>query len=438
MQSKFTLPVLLLSLVMGSVFAVLWVREQRQIFTLTLATAGRDGEYYAFGRALSTVVERHYDKIRIDVLETEGSQQNMQLLAEGEVQLALVQSDTPVEPDVEAVSFLFPELFHLVARPNSGIEQVSDLRDKRIALMPEGSGSYAMFWALSDRYGLTDADFEAMPMTPSAAHAALQAGQVDALFRVIALGNESVNQLLQTSQSRLIPIERAIALQLSLPYLEAIEIPQGTYGGVVPIPPTPLPVVGVRAVLVTRDGVNEEAVYEITRTLHEFRNELVREHPLSATIRLPESGENLGLPLHAGARAYYNQDDPNFLVEYAEPIGLLLSVAILCASGIWQFRLWLVGRQKNRADMYNLEILELINQVENTEDLEHLAEMRRQLYRILQRVVVDLDVDRISPESFQSFTFPWEVAITTIRHREVLLTSLKTKLLKESTDSSGY
>ena len=35
--------------------------------------------------------------------------------------------------------------------------------------------------------------------------------------------------------------------------------------------------------------------------------------------------------------------------------------------------------------------------------------------------MVDLDEDRISPESFQSFTFPWEVAITTIRHREMVL-----------------
>ena len=271
-------------------------------------------------------------------------------------------------------------------------------------------------------------------MSPSAAYAALQSGDVDALFRVIALGNESVNQLLQTSQSQLIPIERAIALQLSLPYLEATEIPQGAYGGVEPIPPEAISGVGLRAVLVTHDSIDNQVIYDLTRTLHELRNELVREHPLSATIRLPESGENLGLPLHPGARAYYNQDEPNFWVEYAEPIGLLLSVTILCLSGVWQFRLWLVGRQKNRADMYNLEILDLISQVENTDDLEHLADVRRQLYRILQRVVIDLDVDRISPESFQSFTFPWEVAITTIRHREVLLTGLLAKSVKKVAD----
>ncbi|HHP7243111.1 MAG TPA: TAXI family TRAP transporter solute-binding subunit [Elainellaceae cyanobacterium] len=427
MQGKFTLPVILLSIVAGTVFAAQWIREQNRVFTLTLATAGQQGEYYAFGEALAQVVANHYPKIRIEVLETAGSRENMQRLEQGDVQLALVQSDTPVEPSVQAVAFLFPEMFHLIAAQDADIQQVADLQGKRIALMPKGSGSYALFWPLVERYGLTENDFDAIPMLPADAHTALEQGTVDALFRIIALGNESVNGSLKASRGRLIPIDRAEALQLSLPYLEATQIPKGTYGGTRLIPPEDMSVIAVRAVMVARADVNQDVIYEITRSLHEFRNELVRQHPLSATIRLPDASENLGLPLHPGARAYYNQDDPNFLVEYAEPIGLLLSVSILGMSGIWQFRLWLVGRQKNRADMYNLEILELIAQVEDTEDLEQLAVVRRQLYKILQRVVVDLDVDRISPESFQSFTFPWEVAVTTIRHREMILTNVRSQ-----------
>lgn len=74
--------------------------------------------------------------------------------------------------------------------------------------------------------------------------------------------------------------------------------------------------------------------------------------------------------------------------------------------------------------MYNLEILRLIDQVESTEDLEELAQLRHHLFEILERVVVDLDEDRISAESFQSFTFPWDVAIAAIRHRETLIANL--------------
>ncbi|MEB3231970.1 MAG: hypothetical protein VKJ64_13245, partial [Leptolyngbyaceae bacterium] len=94
------------------------------------------------------------------------------------------------------------------------------------------------------------------------------------------------------------------------------------------------------------------------------------------------------------------------------------------ASGLWQLRSWLLGRQKNRADHYNLEILDLIAEVDHATTLEELQIIRQKLFAILKEVVIDLDIDRISPESFQSFTFPWEVAITTIRHQEMVVLNL--------------
>jgi uncharacterized protein len=59
------------------------------------------------------------------------------------------------------------------------------------------------------------------------------------------------------------------------------------------------------------------------------------------------------------------------------------------------------------------------------DDLEQLQSVRDKLFEILRKVVVDLDKDRISPESFRSFTFPWEVAINTLRHREIVLLNLR-------------
>lgn len=432
MQSKFTLPLVLLSVLAALGFTVQWVREQNRVTELTIATGSRDGEYYAFAGALAEVVARHHPKIKISVLETAGAQENLDLLEQKKAELAIVQSDTPSKPDARAVAFLFPEVFHLVARSGSGIQSVNDLKGKRVALMPEGSGSYTLFWQLSQHYRLDQSQFTPLPMQPNQAYAALRQGQVDALFRVIALGNTSMGELLRSSQSQLVPIDQVASLRLSLPYLEATEIPKGTYDGALPIPAVDTPVVGVRAVLISHQQVDAEVIQEITRTLFEFRNEIVSSYPRAATVRLPDAGENLGLPLHPGAKAYYNRERPIFLVEYAEPIGVLFSIGVLCVSGLWQFRMWLEGRQKNRADSYNLEILELVQRVETSNDLKELEAIRNQLFEILRKVVVDLDKDRISPESFQSFTFPWEVAVTTMRHREVMLLNLRSQQLLEN------
>ena len=47
-----------------------------------------------------------------------------------------------------------------------------------------------------------------------------------------------------------------------------------------------------------------------------------------------------------------------------------------------------------------------------------------ELFSILKEVVQDLDTDRITHESFQSFTFTWETALTAVRDREILIERL--------------
>ncbi|MBD2105994.1 TAXI family TRAP transporter solute-binding subunit [Nodosilinea sp. FACHB-13] len=422
MQGKVVLPVVVLSLVGVVASAFFLVREHTRTYRLVLASGGSTGEYYAFSQAFAQVVARNHPTIAIEVLETDGSLQNMDLLKTNAAQLALVQSDTPVQPPVRAVALLFPELFHLLARTNTNINGVADLRGKRVALMPKGSGSYALFWPLVQHYGLSADTVTVLPMPVDQAHAALATGKVDALFRVITLGNPAVGKLLQTGTTRLIPIDQADALQLSLPYLEAQVIPKGTYNGGRPVPPTDLPAVAVNALLVAHESLPPKVVNALTQTLHQNRNELVALYPRAARIRLDTSGD-LGLPLHPGAEAFYSQGEPEFLVEYAEPIGLLLSVGVLGVSSLWQLQSWLLGKQKNRADTYNLEILALIDAIDRAQSLEELAALRETLFDILKRVITDLDVDRITSESFESFTFPWEIANNTIRHQEMVLRS---------------
>jgi TRAP transporter TAXI family solute receptor len=427
MQGRFVLPMVALSVLGAIASAFFLFRENTQTYRLVMASGGQTGEYYAFSQAFAEVVERHHPNIHIDVIETDGSQQNMALLRDDAAQLALVQSDTPVDPPVRAVALLFPEMFHLIVRTDADIAFFGDLRGKRVALMPEGSGSYALFWPLSEHYGLAPEDMTILPMSPDDAHAALASGQADALFRVITLGNPAIKELLKTGNTQLLAIDQVDALRLSLPYLDARTIPKGTYDGSRPIPAEDLPVVAVNALLVAHEALPADVVATLTAVLYENRNELVSLYPRAAMIRLDSSGSDLGLPLHAGAEAFYNQDKPEFIVEYAEPIGLLLSVSILAISSLWQFRMWLLGKQKNRADTYNLEILDLIDQINQAKSLTELNRLRQQLFDILKRVVTDLDVDRITSESFESFTFPWEIANNTIRHQEIVIRSHHTE-----------
>lgn len=420
-NGRVAIAILIVSILGALGFGFKTWRSQNQVYRLVLASGGKTGEYYAFSQAFAEVVAQNHPQIQIRVLETRGSTQNMAYIANDDAQLALVQSDTPVERPVRAVARLFPEMFHLMVRRDANIRSVADLRGKRIALMPKGSGSYDLFWPLSQHYGLQPDSFASYPLPSEEAHKALSNGNVDALFRIITVGNPSVRAALQDDAIALLAIDQVAALRLSFPYLEAQEIPKGTYDGGRPLPDQDLPVVGVNALLVAHERLPEEVVNALTSTLYTYRNELVSQYPRAAMIRLPSSGNDLGLPLHPGAQAFYDRDKPEFYVEYAEPIGLLISVVVLVGSSLWQFRLWLMGRQKNRADLYNLEILEVIEQINQTQDLKTLKLLQQKLFTILKQVVSDLDSDRLSFDSFESFSFPWETAMNTLHYREATL-----------------
>ncbi|MCZ6677050.1 MAG: TAXI family TRAP transporter solute-binding subunit [Candidatus Poribacteria bacterium] len=421
MRSKFIISIALLSFVIVVSFVAKLGYDRRHVYHLTIATAGKGGEYYAFGETLAQVITKHQPKIQIRVRETEGSLKNMILLHAKAVDFAIVQSDTPATLSARAVASLFPEMFHLIAAKEADIQRVRDLKGKRMAVMPAGSGSHRIFNQLIQHHGLTTEDFQHVQLRPENVLNAFDQGIIDAVFHIIGLGNHMTRDLLETGRVKLVPIDGVMGMRVSQPYFEATHIPQAAYSGYPPIPERNLPTASVRAMLLAHYQVDKSIVHEITRILYEHRNELVTANSQAATIRKPDPGEDLSLPLHPGAKAYYNKDKPGFLRKYADSMALMLSVIILIASGGWQFRLRLQQRQKNRADIHVREIVNLIDRARVIKNFEELQTVRGQLFDIFKKAIEDLDQDRISQESFQSLTFPWEMAISVIRHCEMLL-----------------
>ncbi len=427
MSRKIIIPIALLSIVIGVAFAARWVSQYQRVERLTIATGRKGGDYYTLAETLARVISQHQPQIQIEVVETTGSLENTELLDQKKVDLALVQNDVPTSPSLRSIALLYSELFHLIASDSSAIKTVSDIKGKRLALPPKGSGSYLSFELLLSHYDLTTNDFQHVELSAQQAAEAFRQGQVDAIFRSVALGNNEVKKLLQATRGQLVPIDQAAAMKISKPYLEEATIPKGTYRGTPAIPDTDLPTVGVPSSLLTHKDVSDEIIREITQILFENRNDLVNENILAGTIKYPAEGRNLSLPMHPGAAAYYDREKPSFLQENTELIGLILSICTLIFSWIWSLQRRLLDKQKNRADKYNLEILHLIEKAHSIEDIEKLELLRQKVFEIFTKVLEDLDRDTLSPESYQLFIFPCEVALTTIRHREQLLLSYRRK-----------
>ena len=377
-----------------------------------------NSEPYEMASAIAHVVGRSNPGIRIRVLSTGGSSENMSLLAKGKLELALVQADVISRENVSLLAALYPDLFQLVVREKSGIRKLKDLEGSRVALPPVTSGQYRAFWFLANHYGLAPERIIAIPMTTHEADDAIVNGEVDAIFRVRGPRNSSIRVLFGRTNLRFIPIDQGQALHLRRPAFSATTLAKGSYRGDPPIPPLDLPTVSVDRMLVARDDVPQDVVRAITRVLFEKRRELALRTPLAALIRQPEIKQGTMLPVHEGALSYYNREKPSFLEEKAEFLALVLSALVVFSSLIIASVRRLNERKKGRIEDYSVQLLDLEKAAKTAETIPDLDIYKHRLTEILSEAVDDMREGRINAEGLQLFSFVWESVNYSINDHE--------------------
>jgi len=385
---------------------------------LLVAAGQRWRQAFQVAEALRKVVTRHYPNIKLEVFETRGSLHNAKLLDEGAVQLATMQADQATGTTARMVADLYPDTFQIVVRGDSGIETISDLIGKRIALPPVQSGEYEAFWFLANYYSLTNESLKAFTGTDRTTDWLLLNGDVDALFRVRAPGNASILRLIRQVNGKVIPIPQAAALRLRHPALDAGSIPQGSYNGRPAIPGSDEPTVSVKQMLLAHDSVPADVIAKITSVLFEHRRELIEIVPIAGLITAPDSSGQTLVPVHAGVRAFWDRDKPSFIQENAELIALMISIAVVGVSGYLQLA---NRRRKKVMDSYNRELIDLGQKARNAPDFAALDDCNEKLAQFVGRIVRATERGRINTAEFTLFNFAYDAVEDAIKDRRIQL-----------------
>ncbi|MEM7424651.1 MAG: TAXI family TRAP transporter solute-binding subunit [Pseudomonadota bacterium] len=395
-----------------------WAYESARTYHIAIAAGPRNGQAFKLMSALQEVARRHAPEIVMDVYETRGSLENAQLLGRGSVQLATTQADQATSADTRMVAELFPDTFQLIVRPESGIRSLGDLAGKRLALPPEESGEFKAFWFLAGHYGLRPADIQTVSGTDKTISWVFLNGDVDALFRVRPTGDPGLFELIDAVNGRVLPISQAKALQQRQPALQAGTIPLGAYRGRPPVPAEDLPTVAVKLLLAVRDDVPENVVFALTSILFERRRELVTYEPLAGSVSEPARSAGTFVPLHAGARQFYDRNQPSFLQENAEPIALIVSIIVVLGSILMQLASL---RRKREMDRYNGELMALAEKARHAGSLETIDQCDEELSDFVPRIVAATRNGHISAEQFDLFHFTYDAVEDAIRDRETQL-----------------
>lgn len=391
--------------------------------TWKIGAERRGSDNYELLQALADKATSAEEGVRLAVFQTAGSSESLKLLEDGIIDFAAIPADAISRPDLAMVANLYPDTYHLIARRDAGIASVRDLAGKRVGLPAITSSEYRSFWYIIDQYTVQPERFTARPYDQDDAIIALRNREIDAMFVMRAPGNRRLKWLADAAQIDIIEIDQASAMQVKRPALKPVTLAKGVYSGTPAIPDRTITTVAADRILVTRTAVPDEVVRRVTATLFENQRELSLSSRLAGFVSQPAlSGATL-LPVHPGAIAFYNRDQPSFFQENAEPIGVTVSVAaILMSLLLWVKRRWEEG-QKGRIDVYNLDLLRMTSDARTATSSETLEKLRADLFDMLDRVVHDLDSDKIDGQGFQYFAFTWRVALDAINGRKVELES---------------
>ena len=295
------------------VVALQWVKPAPPS-RVVIATGRTDGAYYEFAKQYRDRLAR--EGIALEVRPTTGSVENVRLLEDSGagVDLAFVQGGTGGSAKTRSLvslASLYFEPFWVFSRTNPGPTDLRELRGRRLAVGPEGSGTRALAVALLAANGVTDATAKILPLTGMEAVQALRAGAIDTVLLVAGAGSPAVREMLRTPGIALLGFPRADGYTKHFPFLTKLVLPAGGLSLEENLPPSEALMVAPAATLVARDDFHPALVdlFLVTAAAVHGRRGL-----FEAPRQFP-SAEHLEFPLMREAERYHKSGPP-FLARY--------------------------------------------------------------------------------------------------------------------------
>lgn len=280
---------------------------------LELGSGPSGGSFGPIGVTLCDEVNkaRKTQLVRCLPLASAGSVFNIYSVANGSLQLGFGQEDLVAEafasPDAKGgkslrtVALMHNSPIGIMVRKASGITSLSEIRTGVVNKGNQGSGIYANATAVLNALNLRDSDIAHVTFLPPVEfEKAFCEGKVDVIFNALAHPSSLYQRLAACGGEFLdIPPDVMKKMVAQNGWVRPMEIAAGIYG------PTQREVktIGMRNLLISNAGVDEEAIFRLTRLISSKYKEMQRKQPHMASMRLigPSDLNSLAVPIHPGA-----------------------------------------------------------------------------------------------------------------------------------------
>ncbi|MBQ3966802.1 MAG: TAXI family TRAP transporter solute-binding subunit [Treponema sp.] len=291
--------------------------HERVVIKFPTATAS--GALYAVGAAISNMWDTNIDFVSASSQASNGGLDNLNQIADGESQVSIAISSNCFQSyygldsftghenkKLRVIAGLYFNPNQVVVTQKSGIKTLADVKGKHFAVAAAGSSVEGEcnnhFTAAGLKY---PDDFRPEYIAFGDAADMLQNGTLDGAWIMSGTPAAAVSQACSAGCT-LVDITDDIiqTLQKTFPWYAAYTIPAGTY----PNQDKDVQTSAIKMTMFTSTDLDEETVYQLTKTLWEHIDELGQAQknlkgltPQAAVLDIAR------LPLHDGAARYYKE-----------------------------------------------------------------------------------------------------------------------------------
>jgi len=233
------------------------------------------GHFEALAKRYKSILAR--SGVTLNIIRTEGSAENLKLLNDPswKIPIGIMQggvASAETAPDLLSLGRIDYQVFWLFYSAGESFDDLPQLKGKRLALAPLGSGARIVCERILNKAGVTSDNSTLLYLAPAQAFSALKNKTIDALFLNFSLESPILDSLLRDSDFRVMSFSDAEALTRVFPYLVRLVLPRGAIDYQLKIPSTDTVLIGTTNVVLVRKELHPAIIDLLTQAIVEVHS----------------------------------------------------------------------------------------------------------------------------------------------------------------------
>lgn len=383
--------------------------------TLVVAVGDAGSAEARFAGKLAEVLKANGSRYRLNIQTNADNNRALAQFDRQQADLAILRTDVRVPSRARSIAILEHDLVLLLSPGSKKIASLSALKNKKIAVIGDGTKDDAFVRKILGIAEGSDAAARvqlAPPGTPLDKLLSSSSGNsaVIAIAHASKLANDkSYEQAAKTGGGFTVnKIDESAAIARKFPEVSEEKIDTGLLSTAPQIPDDDLDTIGLQWLLVAQSKLSPMAGGELARLIAENKADLALDG-FAGKIEPADTEKTAFVAAQKGTADYLNDDTKTFIDRYSDLIYLAVAALSVIGSIFAGIYAQFTRVAPEKASELALSILDVGERIEEARSLDALELLQDELEAILRKAIVGLRDGTVSSDGLDTFRLGYEI-----------------------------